>query len=154
MKNILLITLSIFIISGCIRVEGEENTDTVDNHSTVSIKSEGNNFVLTWSKKTKGYGQLEITDNTESANPIINVSKDVREVTLSCNYQQDLPKDSLIYKKYICNIDNAGVVGSFYLTLITDKTLYIIERENKTDQDKFELLSEFLIYSTHGIVVN
>ncbi len=150
-KILIMVPLVIILLSGCIRVEDAEDTNndvtTTDTPSTVNIESNQTAFTVKWQKNTKGYGQLEITDNTAVVkNVVAVVSAGTKGVDLSCNYTGEGGG----VKNYSCVVTNADKIGSFPMSFPPEQKLLVIERAGNTNEGGFEVLSQFLIFASHG----
>jgi len=150
-KLIIMFPLVILLLSGCIRVEDPKDTNnegtTTDTLSTVNIESNQTAFMVKWQKNTKGYGQLEITNNTAVVkNVVAIVSAGTKGVSLSCNYTGE----GNGVKNYSCETTNADKIGSFPMSFPPEQELLVIERAGNTNESGFEVLSQFLIFASHG----
>jgi hypothetical protein len=157
-KVMLLATLFALVLSGCIKVEDEEDTNQSPvvetpeaKPSSVTIQANQDDFSITWNKNTEGYGQLEITDNPSVPSPITSAVNQ-KKVILDCKYQSPdiLNSEGEIQKKYTCNLENSGVIGTFPLLFPADTSMEIIERNGKSVSNDYEVLSDFYIHSSHG----
>lgn len=150
-KLLMIVTFSLMLLSGCIRVEDANDStsggSSTETPSTVNIESNQTAFTVKWQKNTKGYGQLEITDNTAVVkNVVAVVSAGTKGVDLSCDYTGE----GNGVKNYRCEVTNADKIGSFAMSFPPEQELLVIERGGNSPESDFDVLSQFLIFASHG----
>ena len=152
MKKVILLPVILILITGCIKVEDAEDTSSpaspsVELRSKVIVSGEKNDFTLTWQKNIKGYRQLEITQDPATPHPIASSNAEVT-ITLTCEFQGNVTENGIASKKYYCNLENAGVIGSFPLIFPVEMPMEVIERSGTSAGDDYEVLSNFYIHNT------
>jgi hypothetical protein len=146
MKNLLLLPLLAFLIGGCIKVEDAEDTNNQNTTqapapkpSSVIIKSNQDDFTLTWKKNTDGYGQLEITTDPSTPVKPMAYTDIVGEITIECKAQDQNNSQPQTVKEYECSGSPASMVGVYKINFALNKQYEIIQRSSKNGKSYTQL---------------